>query len=67
MKPGYLSTEFWLIASWLAFAMWIVNGAVADTSIELDRVVALLGLVAAPVAYYFQQRTNLKKDIHDEK
>jgi len=62
MKSGWKSSEFYLVAAWLAFAMWIVNTAIGDPSIELDRVVALLGLVAMPVGYYFQQRTALKKN-----
>jgi len=60
-KPGWKSSEFWLMVAALSFAMWAGYYALTNPEVELDRFMAILGTVGAFAGVYTQQRTSLKK------
>lgn len=59
-KPGWRSSEFWLIASAMGFAMW-AGYYVLTSDVELERFLTVIGAVGGVGGIYTQQRTSLKK------
>lgn len=66
MKAGFRSSEFWLLASCTAFAMWAGGYSLIHTGVDLDRLLAIIGAVAGIGGFWTYQRTGLKKVVEGE-
>ena len=63
MKPGWKSSEFWLVAAWMAFIVGTGTYILLkEISIELERLLAIWGAPGLPAAWYLTQRTSLKRN-----
>lgn len=62
-KPGWRSSEFWLMLIALCFAMWAGWYVLTHADVELERFLTVLGAVGGVGGWYTQQRTSLKKAV----
>ena len=60
-KPGFLTSEFWLQLLTLGFGMWVGYTVITHPFVELERALAVMGIVGSITGYYTYQRTSLKK------
>lgn len=61
-KPGYKTSEFYVVATTTAFSMWVGAMMVLNPEIELQRGGAIIAAVLAAAWQYTKIRTEAKKN-----
>jgi hypothetical protein len=62
LKPGWMTSEFWLTVATVAFATWVGVQMVLDPELDLERGAAIVGLVVAAAWKYQDVRKTVKAE-----
>ena len=60
-KPGFYTSEFWVTAVTVAFAMWVGYRLMLYPELDLERGAAIIALVIAAAWKYVDVRKTLKQ------
>ena len=61
VKPGYKTSEFWLVVFVTLFAAASGSWALYYPEIDLDRLLAINGIVATAAGFWASSRVSVKK------